>query len=57
MDLGQVDVLDVVAVVIVPDLRARPIHAFNAEDLTRLDRCEGRDVRAVERALSDGAAR
>ena len=57
MDLGQVDVLDIIAVIIVPDLCAGPVYAFDAEDLARFHRCEGRDVGATKRALSVGPTR
>ena len=46
VDFGKVDVLDVVAVVVVADLSARSVDAFNTEDLARFDGYEWWDVGA-----------
>ena len=33
MNLGEINILDVVSAVVVPNLPARPVHAFDLDDL------------------------
>ena len=42
VDFGQVNVADVICRVIVADLTACPIYAFNLDGFTRFDRAVGR---------------
>lgn len=38
VDLGQIDILHVVRAIVISNLPARPVHAFNLDDLAVLDR-------------------
>lgn len=44
--MGKVDIANVVAIVVIPDLSSGPVVALDLEDLSRFDGGEGRDVRA-----------
>lgn len=45
VDLGQVDVADIVGAIVVANLSASPVDAFNLDSLSRLNAADGRDCR------------
>lgn len=53
MDLGEVDVAHVVRAIIVADLSARPIYAFDLDDFIVLDGTDGGDLSALARERAE----
>ena len=52
MDFGQVDILDVVCAIVVLDLTARPVHAFNLDRFAILDRAGNGDCTGSRKLAS-----
>ena len=54
MDLGQVDVANIIAIVVISNLPPCPVMTLDLENISGLDGCKRRDIGAGRKELQIG---